>query len=1022
MVSIGDGQLSFPSVRIGLSDDIKGNFVRLPGSIVQMLESTPIPVQNFGIETSYKGRHLYLGWDGHESLQLLNGQSVVQINPTVAAIHGLRGGEEVTINVKLFDDSLIATEVYIDPETSDDWEIIESNAQFFQDQILHQTRIVSKNQTLVCYVEEIVAKFNVQKIIPENLSFARLTTDSLIIVKPRENRIRTANEKAPQSLSAFSIQKPELTRSLLRKNDMAGFQLQMHPQCIKSSLAFVSVISNPIESEKKTSDADDKTAVEVAKKIVVEILSNKEIPLNHVVISDLCRQALNLVANNGEKIQVEFVDQNDEAIAPIVIAHKVKHSTEPSNILIKGDMDNSTNESIENFMTSMNDIIITDKTFLSGKDIYLELFTKSGNRVPFHRWKSEEITWRYSPDDVTVLEPIRYAQPVKPDTAIGVDSVLEEMLDYVTSPIVSSSGSLLHGSSGMGKTLLLQNLSYRLLSESPHYVKYVDCQQIAESGSFPKMKQLVLKWCSICYWHKPSLLILDNAETIFPSTKSEEEAPAGSAFDASSVKLCQLFISAVENINRKNWASMRVLLSAKNKDSLNQMLFSNHFVGTYWHLKPPQRDQRSDILLDLLDRKKLLLASNVDITSLSIETEGFSPRDIALLSDKIFCLHISAHEDETEPLVKTTFDEAIKGFTPSSLKGIKLQKNTGVKWSSIGALQKAKTLLLETLEWPTKYAPVFAKCPLRLRSGILLYGYPGCGKTMLASAVAQQCSLNFISVKGPEILNKYIGASEQSVREIFERAQAAKPCVLFFDEFDSIAPKRGHDSIGVTDRVVNQMLTQMDGAEGLDGVYVLAATSRPDLIDSALLRPGRLDKSILCGIPNETERLQILNAVTTSGDMNMESDCDLSQVARETHGFSGADLQGLCYNAYLKAVHRTLNSHASKSDSFEDSQGDPESDMRYTLLSDNAAPPHDFIERVRERYTQSVSERTVSGSTPVVITLNDFIEASAETKPSISASEFQKLSEIYGKFANDRDGEMRSGEASNEIGGRTTLM
>lgn len=142
----------------------------------------------------------------------------------------------------------------------------------------------------------------------------------------------------------------------------------------------------------------------------------------------------------------------------------------------------------------------------------------------------------------------------------------------------------------------------------------------------------------------------------------------------------------------------------------------------------------------------------------------------------------------------------------------------------------------------------------------------------MASAVAKECGLNFISVKGPEILNKYIGASEKSVRDLFERASAAKPCVLFFDEFDSIAPKRyicqslksvyttliqflrGHDSTGVTDRVVNQMLTQMDGAEGLDGVYVLAATSRPDLIDSALLRPGRLDKSLLCDMPDEGER------------------------------------------------------------------------------------------------------------------------------------------------------------------------
>ena len=139
--------------------------------------------------------------------------------------------------------------------------------------------------------------------------------------------------------------------------------------------------------------------------------------------------------------------------------------------------------------------------------------------------------------------------------------------------------------------------------------------------------------------------------------------------------------------------------------------------------------------------------------------------------------------------------------------------------------------------------------------------------------------IKFYFHQGPEILNKYIGASEQSVRELFERAQAAKPCILFFDEFDSIAPKRGHDSTGVTDRVVNQMLTQMDGAEGLDGVYVLAATSRPDLIDSALLRPGRLDKSVICDMPNYEDRLDILQSITAK--MDLSDDVNLHEIAEK---------------------------------------------------------------------------------------------------------------------------------------------
>lgn len=144
---------------------------------------------------------------------------------------------------------------------------------------------------------------------------------------------------------------------------------------------------------------------------------------------------------------------------------------------------------------------------------------------------------------------------------------------------------------------------------------------------------------------------------------------------------------------------------------------------------------------------------------------------------------------------------------------------------------------------------------MRIQSGLLLYGPPGTGKTVLAAAAAKQCGLRLISVKGPELLSKYIGASEQSVRDVFEKAQSAKPCILFFDEFDSLAPRRGHDSTGVTDRVVNQILTQLDGVESLNGVCVLAATSKPELLDPALLRPGRLDKQIFCPLPDKVSFL-----------------------------------------------------------------------------------------------------------------------------------------------------------------------
>lgn len=430
---------------------------------------------------------------------------------------------------------------------------------------------------------------------------------------------------------------------------------------------------------------------------------------------------------------------------------------------------------------------------------------------------------------------------------------------------------------------------------------------------------------------------------------------------------------------------------------------------------------------------------------------------------------VSASEESALTLTQADFTSALKGFTPSSLRNVTLT-HSSTTFSEVGGLSATRNTLLETLMYPTKYAPIFKSSPLRLRSGILLYGYPGCGKTLLASAVAGECNLNFISVKGPEILNKYIGASEKSVRDLFERAQAAKPCVLFFDEFDSIAPKRGHDSTGVTDRVVNQMLTQMDGAEGLEGVYVLAATSRPDLIDPALLRPGRLDKSLLCDMPTTADREDILRAVSKKLHLQSSISSRLSDIAARTEGFSGADLQALMYNAHLEAIHDLLGDSKSSDPTKEKGKPltngtakhgkkhkdkhdfinflyDPEKDAearklvsasKNASLAERAAIVAKLdalkLQRKREKAAQrGVSASQVMGSTStikasgeekeeVVIEWKHIERSLLTTRGSISAEERRRLGAIYNEFVVGRNGEMPSGDGGREVGGRSSLM
>ena len=236
--------------------------------------------------------------------------------------------------------------------------------------------------------------------------------------------------------------------------------------------------------------------------------------------------------------------------------------------------------------------------------------------------------------------------------------------------------------------------------------------------------------------------------------------------------------------------------------------------------------------------------------------------------------------------------------------------------ASVGGLRLAKAALEEALSLPSRFPAVFSKAPLRLRTGALLYGPPGCGKTLLARAAVRASGVRLITVKGPELLNKYIGQSEAAVRRAFRRAASAKPCALFFDEFDAIAPRRGHDTTGVTDRVVNAFLTELDGVESLEGVVVLAATSRPDLIDPALLRPGRLDRALFCPFPSRAERLEILRALAGFGATETEAAESLGfqSVANRTEGFSGADLRGILSDAALFAERRGPDERETRED------------------------------------------------------------------------------------------------------------
>lgn len=714
--------------------------------------------------------------------------------------------------------------------------------------------------------------------------------------------------------------------------------------------------------------------------------------------------------------------------------------------------------------------------------------------------------------------------PSSQPALVGIDPLVDQLRAHLT----HNSSVLLTGGLGAGKTDCARLLAHQLRTEFLFNTVYFSCRKlVTDETRVSTIKETLTRLFASAAWGARcggnAVVVLDDLDKLCPV---ETELQVGNE-NGRSRHVSESIVTIVRQYCTLD-SGVVLLATAQGKESLNNVIVGGHIVREIVSLKAPNKDGRRKVLEMLAhqdekpqdktsngipwsghafpaspstsrpstshrsqasdsnmrydaeaEKDGFVVDARIDFLDLAGQTDGYMPGDMVLLTSRarnealIRSVNDSS-DTSTISLTRDDYTHALAGFTPASLRNVTLQSST-TKWDSIGGLHTTRQILLETLQYPTTYAPIFAQCPLRLRSGLLLYGYPGCGKTLLASAVAGECGLNFISVKGPEILNKYIGASEKSVRDLFERAEAARPCVLFFDEFDSIAPKRGHDSTGVTDRVVNQLLTQMDGAEGLSGVYVLAATSRPDLIDPALLRPGRLDKSLICDMPGLEERVDILKAVTRKLHLApslLETGFDgenLREIAQRTEGYSGADLQAVVYNAQLEAIHdvlgdtemgeatkngegkKTWSSAGSGKQGKENripefthfrfgeanSTNDGSKAMPSGQLSERAliAQKIQALQAMRRKQKQLQHQQRPGSKEEDELVGNEdedrkepqiqwsHMESSlATTRSSISAQERRRLEGIYREFVVGRNGEMPSGQGGTEIGGRTSLM
>ena len=474
--------------------------------------------------------------------------------------------------------------------------------------------------------------------------------------------------------------------------------------------------------------------------------------------------------------------------------------------------------------------------------------------------------------------------------------------------IEAPKGVLLYGPPGTGKTLLAKavanetNANFYSIGGPEIMSKYYGQSEENLRDIFKQAQQ-----------NAPSIIFIDEIDSIAP----KREEVTGEV----EKRLVSQLLALMDGLESRGKI---VVIGATNRpDSLDPALRRPGRFDREIEIGIPDEKSRLEILQ--IHTRGMPLEPDVKLDEIARITHGFVGADLQALAKEAAILAVrrvlpEINMEQTKVPAKILnkikvkmqdFQDALRDVQPSALREVLVQV-PNVKWEDIGGLSKVKEELTEAVEWPLKYAKLFEKGDVQPPKGILLYGPPGTGKTLIAKAVANESEANFISVKGPELLSKWVGESEKGIREVFRKARAAAPCVIFFDELDAVAPRRtaGEGDTQVTERVVSQLLTEMDGLEELEGVVILGATNRKDIIDEALLRPGRFDRLLRVPSPDKEGRVEILKIHTRKKPL--AKDVDLVKIAETTEGCTGAELAAIANTASILAIRQYLKLHGKE--------------------------------------------------------------------------------------------------------------
>jgi len=522
-----------------------------------------------------------------------------------------------------------------------------------------------------------------------------------------------------------------------------------------------------------------------------------------------------------------------------------------------------------------------------------------------------------------VKEPIRAIPKISYEDIGGLRPVIQKVREMIELPlrhpelferlgVEAPKGVLLHGPPGTGKTLLARavasetNANFLSIGGPEIMSKYYGESEERLRDVFKEAQE-----------NAPSIIFIDEIDSIAP----KREEVTGEV----EKRVTSQLLSLMDGLQSRGKV---VVIGATNRpNAIDPALRRPGRFDREIEIGVPDRDGRLEVLE--IHTRGMPLAEDVDLKKLADVTHGFVGADLESLAKEAAIralrrilpeINLEAQSIPGDILNKiivkmADFQDALKEIEPSAMREV-LVEIPDVTWDQVGGLEDVKEELREAVEWPLKYPDLFAQLNATPPKGLLLYGPPGTGKTLLAKAVAHESESNFISVKGPELLNKFVGESEKAVREVFRKARQASPCIIFFDEIDSVAPTRGSSGgdSHVTERVISQFLTEMDGLEELRNVIIIAATNRPDIIDSALLRPGRFDRLLFVPPPDLEARKQIFKIHTRKTPL--AEDVNLDELARKTDGYTGADIASLANTGVMLA----LREHISKAKDPEDAK------------------------------------------------------------------------------------------------------